>query len=78
MAGPENPAMDRRSHMEEQIIRDWATAERIERGLADYQARRSSGIACPDLRPAHQRNQIESLHVQRLNVARQFVQALRH
>lgn len=64
--------------MEQKVIRDCVLAERLERGLADYHARRTSGESYPDLRSPAQRNSIESLRVQRLSEARHFVAALRN
>jgi len=61
---------------QQQIVRDCALAERLERGLADYHSRRAQGIAQPDLLAPQERSSIDSQLGQRLESARLFVRSL--
>lgn len=61
--------------MDHQIVRDCVKAERLERGLAAYQSRRSAGVSCPDPLSPNERVRINNSLSQRLRSARDFVRS---
>lgn len=61
--------------MDLQIVRDCDKVERLERGLADYHYRLSSGMACRDPLTPPERQRINRHLAQRLRQARIFVRS---